>query len=158
MPLLYMMYNKWRSIMPDIDERRRYRGAASWERPNPPRLNDTAAIQRRGTHPYELVLRGEETIASAGRWTSPLETAWNPEHAFPPTRPNGGRQPPQIAASPPYGGGGVVAVHTPRRSEPGATPNGRGRGNPSPDKNRTVPGNGGGSLKDAINCCIPKGC
>jgi hypothetical protein len=139
--------------MTDIDELRRYRGQRNWERPNPPRLNDTAAIQRRGVHPYELVLRGEETIASGGRWTSPLETAWNPEHAFP-----NGRRPPQIAASPSYGAGQVLAIHTPRRSPPGATPNGLGRGSPSPDKNRTVPGNGGGSLREAIDCCIPKGC
>src|SRR5215469_12836741 len=131
---------------------RRYRGSRDWERPNPPRLNDTAALQRRGVRPYEVLLRGEETIASGGRWTSPLETAWNPEHAFP-----NGTRPPDVVASPPYGAGGVIAIHSPRRSAPGATPNGVGRGSPSPDKNRTVPGRSG-SLRDAIDCCIPKGC
>lgn len=116
------------------------------------RLNDTAALQRKGTHPYELLLRGEETVASAGRWTSPLETAWNPEHAF-----NGrGNPAPGLAMSPPMGCGSVVAIHTPGSSPPGATPNGAGRSSPSPDKNRSVPGNGG-SLKAAMDC-IPKGC
>jgi len=127
-----------------------------WERPNPPRLNDTAALQRKGVHPYELLLRGEETVASGGRWTSPLETAWNPEHAFGGSGLNarGGNGAPQIGASPPQGCGAVVAIHTPRRSAPGATPNGVGRASPSPDKNRTAPGNGN-SLAAAVNC-IPK--
>lgn len=113
-----------------------------WERPNPPRLNDTAALVQKGTHPYELKLRGEETVATAGRWTSPLETAWNPEHAF-----NGrGNGPPKVASGPPLGCGSVLAIQTERN----------GRPSPSPDKNRTVPGNGG-SLAAAVNC-IPKGC
>jgi len=146
--------------MADIDELRRYRGAASWARPNPPRLNDTAALVRQGTHPYELLLRGEETIAAAGRWTSPLETAWNPEHAFAgqngAVRGTGARQPADLAASPPQGCGQVMAIHTPKRTAPGATPNGLGRASPSPDKNRTVPGRNG-SLRDAI-ATIPKGC
>ena len=125
---------------------------ARWERPNPPRLNDTAAIQRKGVHPYEVLLRGEETIAAGGRWTSPLETAWNPEHAF-----NGRSNPaPQMGMSPPQGCGSVIAIHTPRSTPPGATPNGAGRSSPSPDKNRSVPGNGN-SLRAAVDC-IPKSC
>lgn len=138
-----------------VEEFRRdvYKGGVNRPPRDGPRLNDTSAIQRRGTHPYELLLRGEETVSPVGRWTSSLETAWNPEHAFP-----NGRRPPDVAASPSYGAGGVIAIHTPRRSAPGATPNGIGRGSPSPDKNRRVPGNGGGSLREAIDCCIPKGC
>jgi hypothetical protein len=111
-------------------------------------LNDTAALQRKGIHPYELKMRGEETIANGGHWTSPLETAWNPEHAFSGSglnAKNGNGNAPQIGASPPQGCGSVLAIHTPVRQN----------GNPSPDKNRTVPGNGGGSLRDAIGC-IPK--
>src|SRR5215475_14445114 len=135
--------------MGDITGLRRYRGARNWERPDPPRLNDTEALRRKGLHPYELVLRGEEIVSSSGRWTSPLETAWNPEHAF-----NGrsGRVP-QVAVSPNYGAGGVIAIHTAKRSVPGATPNGVGRGNPAPDRN----GRGGRALREAIDCCIPKG-
>lgn len=129
--------------MADMDEMRRYRGGRSWERPNPTRLNDTAALQRKGLHPYELKMRGEETVATAGNWTSPLETAWNPEHAFRGSGLNAknGNGAPGIGASPPQGCGQVLAIHTPERN--GA--------NPSPDKNRTVPGNGG-SLRDAISC------
>lgn len=133
----------------DVDEMRAAR--SRWERPNPNRLNDTSAIVRKGVHPYELLLRGEETVSSVGRWTSPLETPWNPEHAF-----SNGRSPGDVAASPPQGCGSVVAIHTPNRSPPGATPNGRGRSSPSPDRNRTVPRNGG-SLRVAVDT-IPKGC
>ena len=132
---------------------------ARWERPNPARLNDTAAIQRKGTHPYELLLCGEETVASGGRWTSPLETAWNPEHAFGGSglnAKNGNGNAPQVGMSPPQGCGAVVAIHTPQRSAPGATPNGVGRSSPAPDKNRTAPGNGN-SLRAAVDC-IPKSC
>lgn len=120
--------------------------------PPGPRLNDTSAIVRKGVHSYDVVLRGEETIATAGRWTSPLDNAWNPEHAFP-----NGRQPPDIATSPAYGAGPIVSIHTRRRSAPGATPNGFGRGSPSPDKNRVI-GERSSSLREAVNCCIPKGC
>jgi len=106
----------------------------------PSRPSDTAAIRNRGTHGYELKLRGDATVGMSGHWTSPLETAWNPEHTFNgKNRPNGG-----MAVSPQYGGGSVLAVKG---------SNGRGS-SPSPDKNRSVPGNGG-SLSAAIGC-IPK--
>lgn len=114
----------------------------NWHRPNPARLNDTSALVRKGTHPYELMLRGQETVANSGHWTSPLESCWNAEHAFP-----NGRQPPTVGASPPQGCGQVLSVHTPYSR--------KGQNRMSPDRNRTVPGNGGGSLREAINCCIP---
>jgi hypothetical protein len=103
------------------------------------RLNDTAAIRNRGTHQYELKLRGDATVATAGKWTSPLESPWNPEHAF-----NGRGT--GLGVSPQYGGGSVLAMKSERGS----------RSSPSPDKNRTVPGNGG-SLSAAV-ACVNKGC
>lgn len=103
------------------------------------RLNDTAAIRNRGTHPYELKLRGDATVATSGKWTSPLEAPWNAEHAF-----NGRGA--AIGVSPQYGGGSVLAMKTRDTS----------RSSPSPDKNRTVPGNGG-SLSAAV-ACANKGC
>lgn len=99
------------------------------------RLNDTAAIRNKGLHPYELKLRGDATIATSGHWTSPLETPWNAEHAF------NGRSGGSMGVSPQYGAGTVIAA----KSERGA------RSSPSPDKNRTVPGNGG-SLSAAVAC------
>lgn len=103
------------------------------------RLNDTAAIRNKGLHPYELKLRGDATVGTSGHWTSPLEAPWNPEGVF-----NGrGRT---LGVSPQYGAGTVIAM----KGERGA------RSNPSPDKNRTVPGNGG-SLSAAISC-VNKGC
>lgn len=137
--------------MTDMSKLRAYRGSVDWERPNPSRLNDTRAIQQKGCHPYQLLLRGEETIASGGRWTSPLETPWNAENAFP-ARNGRSSRPSDVGMSPPQGCGQVLAVHSPRRSAPGATPNGVGRGSPSPDRGQR------GSLRDAIDCCIPKGC
>jgi len=88
----------------------------TWSRPDPPRLNDTSALVRKGTHPYELLLRGS-------KWTSPLETAWNAEHTF-----NGSnnRGVPEVAISPPYGGGSVFAVKTTTRSRGGRTADGNG--------------------------------
>lgn len=126
-----------------------------WERPNPSRLNDTSAIVRKGVHPYQLLLRGEEIVGSVGRWTSPLETPWNAENTFP-----NGRRPSDVGVGPNYGAGPVMVIHTPKRSPPGATPNGLNRSSPAPDKNRAAPGparGNGGSLKAAVDC-IPKGC
>lgn len=104
------------------------------------RLNDTAAIVRKGLRNYELKLRGDATIGMSGHWTSPLETPWNAERA-------GSGRSSAMGVSPQYGGGTVIAARGPR-------PN--GGSSPSPDKNRTVPGNGG-SLSAAVDC-VNKGC
>jgi|SRR5215467_4496127 len=103
----------------------------AWERPDPPRLNDTSALVRKGVHPYELMLRGN-------KWTSPLETSWNPEHTF-----NGSnhRGLPDLAVSPSYGAGAVIAMREPHRSRNGRTADGNG----------SVPRSG--SLAVAVSVC-----
>lgn len=111
---------------------------ATWERPDPPRLNDTSALVRKGIHPYELLLRGQDTVATSGRWTSPLETAWNPEHTF------DKRGVSTLAGSPPQGCGTVVSIKSPARNR-----NGR-----SVDGNGTVPrtGNLAGAVAECEKC------
>lgn len=101
---------------------------AAWSRPDPPRLNDTSALVRKGVHPYELLLRGN-------KWTSPLETGWNAEHTF------NKRGVPEIAISPPYGAGGVVAIR----------PTGGGGNGRTADGNGTVPRTG--TLAGAVEEC-----
>lgn len=98
------------------------------------RLNDTAAIVRKGLRNYELKLRGDATIGMSGHWTSPLEQPWNAERA-------GSGRSSAMGVSPQYGGGTVIAARSPADA----------RSSPSPDKNRTVPGNGG-SLSAAVAC------
>lgn len=83
-----------------------------WERPDPPRLNDTSAWVRKGIHPYEL-----KVAAYDG---PPIETPWNPEHAF------NGRGVSQIAVSGPYGCGPMVAVKAPAARRSGRTADGNG--------------------------------
>ena len=103
----------------------------NWSRPNPSRLNDTAAIVRKGTHDYTYLSRGCPIPNS-------LEDMCAAEFTF-----KGG---PDMGVSGPHGSG-IVAKMAHSKS------NGR---SPSPDKNRTVPGNGG-SLAAAI-ACVNKGC
>jgi hypothetical protein len=102
----------------------------SWGRPDPPRLNDTSALVRKGTHPYELLQRDN-------KWTSPLETAWNAEHTFN-GRNNSGV--PEVVISPPYGAGAVLAVKT----------SARGRNGRAVDGNSSIPRKG--VLAEAISC------
>lgn len=104
------------------------------------RLNDTAAVVRKGVHSYELQLRGDATVGMSGHWTSPLESPWNAERA-------GNGRGGSMGVSPQYGGGTVIAAKCPPHN---------GGSSPAPDKNRTVPGNGG-SLSAAV-ACANKGC
>jgi hypothetical protein len=106
----------------------------AWSRPDPPRLNDTSALQRKGIHPYQLKLRGQETVASMGKWTSPLETAWNAERVF-----NGSSG--EIAASPPQGCGAVVSIKAPTKRNGGRRADGNG----------SVPSSS--NLHTAVECC-----
>ena len=46
-----------------------------WERPNPPRLNDTEALARKDLRRNTLLLRGN-------KWTDPLEMPYTAENAF----------------------------------------------------------------------------
>lgn len=103
-------------------------------------LNNTGAIVRKGVHSFELKLRGDATIGMSGHWTSPLENPWNAERAG---QARGG----SMGVSPQYGGGTVIAARCPPQN---------GGSSPAPDKNRTVPGNGG-SLAAAV-ACVNKGC
>jgi hypothetical protein len=100
---------------------------SAWERPDPPRLNDTSALVRKGIHPYELLLRGSKS-------TSPLETAWNAEHTF------DKRGVPEGVISAPYGCGAVVAIR----------PQSRGRNGRTVDGNGSIPRKG--TLADAVDC------
>lgn len=108
---------------------------APWQRSDPPRLNDTAALVRKGIHPYELKMRGQETVATSGRWTSPLETPWNAEHTF------DKRGVMNMAGSPPQGCGQVVSIKMPTM----------GRNGRSADGNGTVPRSG--NLATAVAEC-----
>ena len=102
-----------------------------WERPNPPRLNDTAAIRKK-SHDYTYKARGSHM-------TNTLEDMCAAEFSF-------GRNGPDLGMSGQHGAGIVIKTpHEHKRSS-----------SPSPDKNRTVPGNGG-SLAAAI-ACVNKGC
>lgn len=103
----------------------------NWSRPNPSRLNDTSALVRKGTHQYTYKARGSHM-------TNSLEDMCAAEFAI-----KGG---PDLGMSGQHGAG--VVIKTPHEH----TRN----GSPSPDKNRTVPGNGG-SLAAAI-ACVNKGC
>lgn len=88
-----------------------------WERPNPPRLNDTSAIVRKGTYPWQL-----ETQVGC---KSECEMPFNAENTF-------ARNPPLMGVCGPYGAGGVIALRTPYRSRNGRRADGNG----------TVPGMG----------------
>lgn len=90
-----------------------------WERPNPARLNDTAALVRKGSYPETL-----ETRSYCG--VKPFETPWVPENAF-------NKKAPMMAVAGPYGGGVVVGVRV-------DCPPKRGGG---ADRNGVVPGNRG---------------
>lgn len=87
---------------------------ARWERPNPSRLNDTSAIVRKGTYPWQL----NTTLGCK----SECEMPFNAENTF-------ARNPPQAGMCGPYGAGLVVAMRPPSPRRNGM----------SPDANRTVP-------------------
>jgi hypothetical protein len=91
----------------------------NWSRPNPDRLNDTAAITRRG-------IRNTALETSAYCRAEPFETPWIPENAF------NRRMLPAVGVSGLYGAGMVGKVRD-------AYPQSR---NGSPDRNTAVPGNG----------------
>lgn len=84
---------------------------APWERPNPPHLNDTSAIVRKGTYPWQL-----ETRLGC---KSECEMPFNAENTF-------NRNSPTVGICGPYGAGGVVAVRTPYKSNGGRRPDGNG--------------------------------
>jgi hypothetical protein len=92
----------------------------TWGRPNPPRLNDTAAIVRKGTYPYTL-----KTDQYCGQM--PCETPFVAENTF-------NRKSPDVCITPPQGAGmAVMARHR---------MNGNGGRGGSPDRNTMVPGSG----------------
>ena len=88
-----------------------------WGRPNPARLNDTAALVRKGTYP--------ETLRT---WTyngcMPCETPFIPENTF-----NRGKAP-DVCITPQYGAGMAVVARPGRPVQR----------NGSPDRNTNVPG------------------
>ena len=90
-----------------------------WERPDPPRMNDTAALVRQGVRSTALKTRSYCGV-------EPFETPWIPENAF-------NKRSPRMEVAGPYGAGIAAAVrencHT----------NGRGG---AADRNTAVPGNG----------------
>lgn len=90
-----------------------------WGRPNPARLNDTAALVRKGTYPETL-----KTWAYDG--CKPCETPFIAENVF-----NRGRAP-EVCISAPYGAGMAVMARPPAPKQR----------NGSPDRNTSVPGNG----------------
>jgi hypothetical protein len=92
--------------------------ALDWERPDPARLNDTAALVRKGTYNYQL-----ETRAGC---KSDCEYPWNAENTF------NKRMLPAAGVCGPYGAGSVIAVRTPKG----------GNGGGGADRNTRVPGNG----------------
>ena len=89
----------------------------SWGRPNPPRLNDTAALVRKGTYP--------ETLRT---WTydgcPPCETPMVAENTF------NRSKAPAICITPPQGAGIAIVVRPPAPVQR----------NGSPDRNTSVPG------------------
>jgi hypothetical protein len=91
----------------------------TWGRPDPPRLNDTGALVRKGTYPYAL-----KTDTYCGQM--PCETPMIPENTF-------NKKSPSVCITPPYGAG--MAVISRDR-------NGNGGRGGSPDRNTSVPGNG----------------
>jgi hypothetical protein len=104
-----------------------------WERPDPPRLNDTSAIQRKGTYNY--------VYAHNQCDCSPCETPYVPENTF------NTKSLPMMGACGPYGAGAVIAMRT-------RYANGSRNGGRVADGNSTVPGNRS-SLATAIGE-IPK--
>src|SRR5215467_8640650 len=91
----------------------------NWERPNPSRLNDTAALVRKGTYPETL-----RTWAYDG--CKPCETPMIAENAF------GRERSPELCVSGQYGAG-MAVVSRPSQIK---------QRNGSPDRNTSVPGNG----------------
>jgi len=83
-----------------------------WSRPDPPRLNDTSAIVRKGTYPY--------VYAHNQCDCSPCETPYVPENTF------NRRNLPMMGACGPYGAGGVITIRTPYQSRNGRAPDGNG--------------------------------
>jgi hypothetical protein len=89
-----------------------------WERPNPARLNDTAAIVRKGTYPYAL-----KTSSYCG--SMPCETPFIPENTFSKRGPDG-------SVCGPYGAGIMVGLRH----------RGNGGRGGAPDRDIMVPGAG----------------
>ena len=99
----------------------------NWERPNPPHLNSTSAIVRKGTYPETL-------CTSAYNNCTPLETPYVPENAF------NRKALPMMAAAGPYGAGGVLVMRSGMKQNGGRTADG----------NSSVPGNRG-SLSGGVD-------
>ena len=90
----------------------------TWGRPNPPRLNDTSALVRKGTYPETL-----RTWQYQG--CMPCETPFVAENTF------SRNKAPTLCITPPQGAGMAVIARPPAPKQR----------NGSPDRNTSVPGN-----------------
>ena len=96
-----------------------------WERPNPPHLNSTSAIVRKGTYPY--------TLKTGAGCMDSCDMPFVPENTF------NRKGLPMMGACGPYGAGGVIVMRGAKAQNGGRTADGNG----------TVPGNRG-SLSGGI--------
>lgn len=104
--------------------------ATDWKRPDPPRLNDTSALVRKGTYPWQL-----NTTSGC---KSLCEMPFNAENTF-------NKKAPTVGVCGPYGAGAVLAVRERMN----------GRSGRSPDGNATVPTRGS-SLSVAVQEIGPR--